>query len=313
MNTYNINDMLNKTVNYNNKEYSIENYEINSYNHNIPEIYFQLVAKKDVRFIPVKNIKTNDVELNEFISKCTKDFNEKLAVVLEQEEVANKEKMLLKAQEEKEAQDAFIKRQKADKERGLLKGQLDARNKVSALYKLFISDKYSDKLKVEKYSKEYKDAYVVGYQDEKKVMKQLRLVQVRANQSTLSDYPGDVDELVKWMKKNISRVDVFAPTDKIDNEQSAVDVLNQRDNTNYTVKVKNGEFISYEAYFKNPETAPKEFLEWYVSKHDYTTSDLSKRVMEHPMSIKTGKLSCNSLIKELLYSDEYRFHVGKYA
>lgn len=313
MKTYNINDMLKKTVTHNNKEYIIEDYEINTFNHNIPEIYFKLVAKNDVRIVPIKNIKTDDAELSEFISKCTKDFNEKLSVALKQEEVANNKKMLLKAQEEKEAQEELIKRQQEDKERGLLKGQLDARNEVSAMYKLFISEKFSDKAKAMMYKKEFRDAYVVGYQEEKRVMKQLRLVQVRANQSTLSDYPGDIKELIKWMKKNISRVDVFAPTDKIDNEQSAVDVLNQRDNTNYVVKVKNGEFISYEAYFKNPETAPKEFLEWYVSKHDYTTSDLSKRVMEHPMSIKTGKLSCNSLVKELLYSDEYRFHVGKYA
>ncbi len=313
MNTYNINDMIKKTVKHNNKEYTIENYEIIAFNHNIPEIYFKLVAKNDVRIVPIKNIKTDDAELSEFISKCTKDFNEKLSVALKQEEVANNEKMLLKAQEEKEAQEELIKRQQEDKERGLLKGQLDARNKVSAMYKLFISEKFSDKAKAIKYRKEFRDAYIVGYQEEKRVMKQLRLVQVRANQSMLSDYPGDVKELISWMKKNISRVDVFAPTDKIDNEQSAVDVLNQRDNTNYVVKVKNGEFISYEAYFKNPETAPKEFLEWYVSKHDYTTSDLSKRVMEHPMSINTGKLSCNSLVKELLYSDEYKFHVGKYA
>lgn len=317
---HDVEKVVGKELTYRGNAYAIDSYEELSLK-GIPCVFLGLKPLKGkeksriliaTKAFDFGNAISNDDGLNDFISKCNKDYdalyNASESKRLQDEGILRQKK----AQEmldKEEGQKRFLEEQRQE---GLKKGMLDARKKVSSLYKIFTTITHGCLVKAKEYTKEFRDAYVVSYESEKQIMKKQRLIQQRALQTTLDSYPGDVDELLKWMKSNILRVDVVAPSDKIENEQMAVDALNERDGTSYKVKLKPGQYVGYEAWFKNPESAPEEFLKWKVSKHDYTTSNLSARVMEHPLNESTGKLTCNALVKELVYNDEYGFHMGSY-
>ena len=320
METYNVEKMIGKELTFKGKRYTIDCYEIHNWNGGIDTIYFGLKLVKgkasDKTYIPTtafdrEETSTQDKELLEFVAKCNKDFNAKNSVILAQKKAQEEQERLARIQREKDEEAYRLQWIEEQKIKGAQKGREDARNKISTLHKIFTTKTYACIVKASNYSVEFRDAYVIAYEDEKKVMKQEKLIASRAKYDTLDEYPGDLEELILWMRKNLLRIDVFASPDKIENEQMAVDAINERDGTNYQVKIRQGQYVAYEAFFKNPSTAPKEFLTWMVSKHDYTTSDLNQRVMAHPMNVDTGKMTCNSLVKELVYSSEYAFHVGK--
>ena len=320
MNTYNVEEMFGKELTYKGKKYTVNGYLIGQGKYGVNSLLLTLKLVKGTSsttyHIPTTlfesgEASTKDEALMEFVNKCNKDYH----IVYKELEAKELQRKLQEEQERKQRIFEEAERQKQYLENqkilGAQKGKEDARAKVSTLYKIFTSHTYSCICKASQYTIQFRNAYTIAYEDEKRIMKQERLIQTRANQDTLDEYPGDLDELILWMRKNLLRIDVFASPDKLENEQSAIDVINERDGTDYQVKIRQGQYVAYEAFFKNPATAPKEFLSWIVSKHDYTTSDLSKRVMAHPMNVETGKMTCNSLVKELVYSDEYRFHVGK--
>lgn len=320
MNTYNVEKMIGKELTFKGKRYVIDCYEVNNWKGGIDLIYFglKLVTGKssDKTYIPTtafdrNETSTNDRELLEFVAKCNKDYYAKNEVVLEQKKAQEEQERLARIQKQKDEEAYRLQMIEESKARGAQKGKEDARNKISALYKIFTTRTYKCIVKANEYSQEFRDAYVIAYEEEKKLMKQERLIASRTKYDTLDEYPGDLDELILWMRKNLLRVDVFASPDKIENEQMAIDAINERDGTNYQVKLRQGQYVAYEAFFKNPATAPKEFLSWMVSKHDYTTSDLNQRVMSHPMNVDTGKMTCNALVKELVYNSEYAFPLGK--
>lgn len=312
--------LINKKLSINNVEYTIEDTFIEKDYYNISQVYLRLKSsdKKEkwsrclpVSFFNSENIQIEDSELKDFIAEYNKKYSVEVTKANTQRKVQEEQEKIqrLKAEEdEKREKELQIKNQRL---KGSTQAILDARNNMSALYKLFTKHSYLNNLKASKYSEAFRDSYVVSYEEEKRLLKQIKLVQNKIKYSTLDDYPGDIDELISWMKENILKIDVYAPSNKIENEQLAVDVINKRDNTNYKIRNRDGQYISYEAYFKNVETAPKEFLNWKVDKHDYRTSDLSKRVLDYAINIKTGKLTCNSLVKELVYRNEYAFKLGR--
>lgn len=320
MNTYNVEKMIGKELTFKGKRYIIDCYEVHNWNNGIDLIYFGLKLVKgkssDKTYLPTTafdrgETSTNDRELLEFVAKCNKDYNAKNEVVLAQKREQEEQEKLARIQKQKDEEAYRLQLIEQNIARGAKKGKEDARNKISALYKIFTTKTYKCICKANEYNIEFRNAYVIAYEEEKKLMKQERLIASRAKYDTLDEYPGDLDELILWMRKNLLRVDVFASPDKIENEQMAIDAINERDGTSYQVKLRQGQYVAYEAFFKNPASAPKEFLSWMVSKHDYTTSDLNQRVMAHPMNVDTGKMTCNALVKELVYNSEYAFHLGK--
>jgi len=319
MNISGVENMIGKELTYKGKQYIIDNYETHNYDGKGDQLYFGLKStkgSKDKTYISTKTFdrgetSTKDEDLQLFVKKLNNDFDIQSEVILEQRRVKEEQERILKAQEEKEELKRELQFKEEEKLDGAKRGKEDARNKISALYNIFTSKEYKCIVKANEYSPEFRNAYIVSYEDEKKQMKQERLIASRAKYDTLDEYPGDLDELILWMRKNLLRVDVFASPDKIKNEQMAIDAINSRDGTDYQVKIRQGQYVAYEAFFKNPTTAPKEFLSWMVSKHDYTTSDLNQRVMAHPMNVSTGKMTCNALVKELVYNSEYAFHLGK--
>lgn len=316
-----IENMIGKKVTYKGKNYIIDGHMTNKDSNGIDVIYFRLKLVKGKEnttyYVNFKSFggpltSTDDIELLNFISQCRNEYDIKFSVVLKEMEMKRKQEELQRIEQEKEEQKRHLIFVEEQKKLGTTRGKEDAREKVNTLYKVFTSNSYRDVEKASRFIKEFRDNYIIAFEDEKKVMKQEKLLRTRALNNVLDSYPGDLDELINWMKTHLLRIDVYASPEKLDNEQSAIDVVNKRDNTNYEVKIRLGQYVAYEAMFKEPQSAPKEFLMWEVSKHDYRTSDLNARVMEHPMNIKTGKMTCNALIKELVYSDDYAFNVGKY-
>ena len=320
MNTCNVENMVGKVLTYKGEDFSIDSHEVHNWLGGVECLYFGLSPikgkAKSKTYIPTKAFDkgiatTEDAELMEFVSKCNQDYDALYASTEASMEAKREQDRLARLQEEREAEEQKAQWRESQIANGAQMGKDDARAKVSTLYRIFTSKEYKCLLKANGYPKEFRDAYVVAYEDEKAVMKKAKLIQSRARNCTLDSYPGDLDKLVSWMREHLIRIDVFASPDKIENEQMAVDAINERDGTNYQVKFRQGQYVAYEAFFSDPKSAPKEFLSWRVSKHDYTTSDLSKRVMAHPMDVETGKMTCNSLVKELVYSSEYAFHLGK--
>lgn len=311
--------MIGKEIEYKGVGYTISNLEAIS-TEDGSQIYLALkkIKGKDgfSTLIPTKSFdrglaSAKDAELLEYVSLCNKEYDGAFAAIEAKRAEDAKAKAEAEAKALKEEQESHERYIATLREQGSLDGKVDARTKNPAKYKLYTSTDYKSVLKASRVDKAYRDAYTVAYEDAKADMKRERLINSRAMQLTLDEYPGDLDELIGWMRSHILRVDVVAPSDKIANEQIAVDAINERDGTNYQVRLKAGQFIGYEAWFRDPKSAPKDFLEWKVSKHDYRTSDLSARVLEHPLNIKTGKLTSNSIVKELVYNPKYGFHVGK--
>lgn len=313
------NRMIGKELEYKGVGYSISALEaINTDDGSQMYLTLKKIKGKDgfSTLIPTKSFdrglaSTKDAELMDYVALCNREYDEAFADIEAKRAEAAKSKAEADAKALKEEQEAHERYINGLREQGSLDGRVDARTKNPSKYKLYTSADYKSMLKASRVDKAYRDAYTVAYEDAKADMKRERLINSRAMQLTLDEYPGDLDELIGWMRSHILRVDVVAPSDKIANEQIAVDAINERDGTNYQVKLKAGQFIGYEAWFRDPKSAPKDFLEWRVSKHDYRTSDLSARVLEHPLNIKTGKLTSNSIVKELVYNPKYGFHVGK--
>lgn len=321
MELYNINEMINKPVTFRKKQYTIDSYLISKDAHQVEKLLFKLKLVKGsadtthyipTTFFDTQEATTKDDQLLEYVAKCNKDYAIALGEAFKKEAKKQEELRVAKAKQEEEERKKKQLYLEQQVKQGSERGREDARSKISLLYKIFTSHNYKDISKAENYSKAFRDNYIISYDDEKKLMKQEKLVASRSKYDTLDSYPGDLDELIAWMRNNCLRIDVFASPDKLGNEQSAIDVINERDGTDYKVKIRQGQYVAYEAFFKNPTTAPQEFLSWLVSKHDYTTSDLNQRVMAHPMNVETGKMTCNSLVKELVYNSEYAFNVGKY-
>ncbi len=313
----NIEQMVGKEVTYKGKPFVIVGHEIIN-GLGFSSIYFRIKPTNnpkstDSSLVTIlqftnKVVTTEDEELLAFIEEQTPKFNSDKHnhETLEQlRQVKNKK---LEAQKREEEEKRVELQKIEDSETGSIRGKSDARNRNSQLYTIL----NKGGTKAENYSYEFISSYLLAYKKEKEAMKFERLLKNRSKDD-MKTYPGDLDVLLEWMRNNILRIDVFAPNDKINHEQQFVDALNSRDGTNYQIKNRPGLYIAYEAYFKNPTSAPKEFLEWLVSKNNFATADLNDRVMDHPMDIKTGKMSCNALVKDMLYNDEYRFHVGRYT
>lgn len=224
-------------------------------------------------------------------------------------------------QAEKDAEKAEIKRQNIEREKELKqkelelkieatieKATLDAQNNYYYYYKLLTKNKFSKKLNnfLDIYDEQ---TYITAFEKERsKILAQNRAI----NNSGISfkNYPGDLDELLKWLRSHATSLLVLAGGNTADREQAALDDVNNRLGTNYKVTYTNNTypFPSYKIRFKEPETAPKEFLNWIINKHSGETKDISVWNNSKPLT-KTGYLTSNSLCKELIYDPNYDFKI----
>jgi len=219
MNTYNVEKMIGKELTFKGKRYIIDCYEVHNWNNGIDLIYFglKLVRGKssDKTYLPTTafdrdETSTNDRELLEFVAKCNKDYNAKNEVVLAQKREQEEQERLARIQKQKDEEAYRLQMIEENKARGAQRGKEDARNKISALYKIFTTKTYKCICKANEYSQEFRNAYVIAYEEEKKLMKQERLIASRAKYDTLDEYPGDLDELILWMRKRIDRRHVMS-------------------------------------------------------------------------------------------------------
>lgn len=309
MDTCSLEDMLGRKVSHNGREYTIGGWMVDA-SSGAPLTMFRLDAssrgrKGMVNYIPTTSFEqgratTDDPVLEGFVRGANTKYHNSLGDTASESPVGDTTTA--------SGMEDYLEGQST---RGTQQGREDARRRNSALYRVLTCRNPRTMERAGSFTREFRDAYIVAYEDERAQMKRERLIASRSRYSTLDMYEGDLDILLGWMRDNLLRVEVFASPDKIGNEQMAVDAINERDGTNYQVRLRPGQYVSYEAYFRNPSTAPVEFLTWKVSKHDYTTSDLNRRVMAHPMDIRTGKMTCNALVRELVYNSEYAFHLGK--
>ena len=137
----------------------------------------------------------------------------------------------------------------------------------------------------------------------------------RLSQTIASTYKGDVDELIDWLKKAVTSIQVVASDSTFDGTTKEVDELNKRDGTNYNLTTGNNrEGDSYVIYLTSNDEIlkdmPKEVRTWTALKNTGKFGSQSEMENTRVYSEKDNKITSNSIVKDLLYN--YKFHLGEY-
>jgi len=137
----------------------------------------------------------------------------------------------------------------------------------------------------------------------------------RLSQTIASTYKGDVDELIDWLKKAVTSIQVVASDSTFDGTTKEVDELNKRDNTSYNLTTGNNrEGDSYVVYLTSNneilKDMPKEVRTWTALKNTGKFGPQSEMENTRVYSEKDNKITSNSIVKDLLYN--YKFHLGEY-
>lgn len=171
-------------------------------------------------------------------------------------------------------------------------------------YKLITGSKKSSR-EAETFDYFYdRNLYIATWEDEERKKNIKDLIQNRIT-FALSDYPGDLNQLLKFIKENVTDVSIRANSQAAKREQDALDVINEERGTNYQVEVTEDIYPVYSIRFKNSEEAPEEFKKWIVKKHSNETSDPT--VWKDAPAMNKGVLKSNSIVKDLLFNPEYNF------
>ena len=184
----------------------------------------------------------------------------------------------------------------------------DARNDFFAKPK---NSKYFKKLEKDIFSttlSEYEQAY---YDEFKKLNSSAISKKKRTSNETVSStYPGDVDELIDWLKKAIVNIDVEASDYSYSSTKDLIDEFNKRDGTNYEPKLRDKVGSAYIARLSSDENImkemPEEVREWKAKKN---IGKLNQYVMGDVYYEDDNALTSNSIVFDLL--DTYKFKLGK--
>lgn len=157
----------------------------------------------------------------------------------------------------------------------------------------------------------FADAYVTRFRelDSKTINKRLKKVSGIIEET----YPGDVEELIKFLRKAITSITVVSGDDTYKSVSSTVDELNQRDKTNYTLAdpIQGQKAAGWTAHITTDKKVlkdmPKEMHEWRVDKN--TGYDPNEFVQALVYDEKTAKLTSNPIVLDLLL--EYDFNLGE--
>ena len=124
-------------------------------------------------------------------------------------------------------------------------------------------------------------------------------------------YPGDVDELISWLRRAATNIWVSCGEDVLKSTQKKVDWFNERDNTNANISTqKNKLWSSWVADLTQKEEIlkdmPKEVLEWKVDKNSGISIDDWENGLVY--NKQNNRLASNPVVIDLL--KEYDFKLG---
>lgn len=198
-----------------------------------------------------------------------------------------------------------IKSQKSEKELAIE----DARNDF---YANPMNKSYFKKLEKEAYTSSFTDYEEAYYVEFKRLLKSASAKKRRRLDQTIDNtYEGDVDELIKWLDKAITSIDVVASDSTYNATKDIVDEWNKRDNTNYEVELDSTKYATqYIVKLTSNEDIlkdmPEEVKTWKARKN---IGRLNKYDDELVYREEDNTLTSNDLIFDLI--DAYKFRLGK--
>ena len=272
----------NKKVTYKGDEYIVKSIDVDD--DEIENTFIEIENDNDSKSITLKafingNASTKDDYINSLVNQVNKP-----------EEVDNQKQETPKKSEREQAIE-------------------DARNDFFAKPK---DSKYFKKLEKEIYSStlsEYEEAY---YDEFKKLESSSISKKKRRVGETISNtYPGDVDELIDWLKKAIVNITVESGDFGYNSTKDIVSEFNKRDGTNYEPLLSSSKVgTEYKAWLTNNEDImkemPEEVRDWKVKKN---IGKLNQYVLGDVYYAQDNALTSNNIVFDLL--DTYKFKLGK--
>lgn len=122
-------------------------------------------------------------------------------------------------------------------------------------------------------------------------------------------YPGDVDELLAWLRTAVSSIDVVTGDSGEQSTNDLVAELNDRDDTQYIAKPHSKQASEYKIYLRKDkmDSMPEEVREWKAYKNPGDKNAGSERKLLPVLMGNT--LSSNDIVRDLLVN--YGFNLGK--
>ena len=270
-----------KKVTYKGDEYIVKSIDVDD--DEIENTFIEIENDNDSKSITLKafingNASTKDDYINSLVNQVNKP-----------EEVDNQKQETPKKSEKEQAIE-------------------DARNDFFAKPK---DSKYFKKLEKEIYSTNLSD-YEQAYYDEFKKLNSSAISKKKrtSNETVSSTYPGDVDELIAWLKKAIVTIDVEASDYSYSSTKDLIDEFNKRDGTNYEPKLRDKVGSAYIARLSSDENImkemPEEVREWKAKKN---IGKLNQYIMGDVYYEDDNALTSNNIVFDLL--DTYKFKLGK--
>ena len=202
---------------------------------------------------------------------------------------------------------------KEDKEEDLVKqyteqARVDFRNKDKHFYTLLMKQ-----LKDGMILTDYENTYIAEYNRLKNDAIATGARNLR--QTIASTYPGDVDELVAWLRDAVKNITVQISDVNSESTKKLIDALNARDGTDYKPQESdNREGDHYKIYLTSDEKImsrmPKEVYSWTAKKNSGRYGSGEEQSDAKVYLQADNALTSNPLVKDLLLN--YDFHLGSY-
>ena len=274
-----LNEDVGKKVTYKGNEYVVKSIDVDD--DEIEKTSLDIENDEDSRTITLKafivgNASTKDDYINSLVSQIKQD------------------------DEEEKSSETNIQK-KSEKEQAIE----DARNDFFSKPK---NKDYYKKLEREGIFGEYNQAYYDEFRklDGSAISNKKR----RVGETISNTYPGDVDELIEWLKKAIVSIDVEASDYSYSSTKDLIDEFNKRDGTNYEPKLRDKVGSAYIARLSSDDNImkemPEEVREWKAKKN---IGRLNQYIMGDVYYEPDNALSSNSIVFDLL--DTYKFKLGK--
>ena len=134
-------------------------------------------------------------------------------------------------------------------------------------------------------------------------------------QTIASTYPGDVDELVAWLRDAVKNITVQISDVNNESAKKLIDALNARDGTDYKPQESdNREGDHYKIFLTSDEKImsrmPKEVYSWTAKKNSGRYGSGEEQSDAKVYLQADNALTSNPLVKDLLLN--YDFHLGSY-
>ena len=277
-----LNEDTSKKVNYKDNDYIVTSIDVDE--DEIENTILDLENDSDSKSITLKafvvgNASTNDDYINSLISQ-------------------------IKRPKEQEVNKKVERPRKSEKEQAIEDARADffAKPKNSKYFKQLEKDLYTGTFS------EYQETY---YNEFKRLNSSAIDRKKRAAGETIaSTYPGDVDELIAWLKDAVVSIDVEASDSNYQATKDIVDEFNKRDGTNYEPRLRSKIGNAYIARLDSDKDImsrmPEEVKEWKAKKN---IGRLNQYSLENVYYEPDNALTSNSLVFDLL--DTYKFKLGK--